>query len=734
MQSPNPTPSVQSPGFNGQPFHLSLPPNVRRNNSITNNNSSGQAGAVQPASANSPAPPTHGTNDATDAIREGKQRAKDVMAASGIDIPSAPAANSNEGQANGVEMSRKRSRSGSRLPTRTPSAQATSNTDFPPHDQYLLHRYMDRDSQHAVIINDQADRHRALMRAKEEELQWYRTEGRAVRQANPGAVFGYGYNGYGNGRTDGRTIITYPQQRKKPGNKRVRDLRIPRQDMQQQAEYLEELIPVRLDVEMDKLRLRDTFTWNMNDRTVPMQLFVETLVEDLKIPTENQQLVAREVHREIFEQVQNYFPHVWPVGVPAEPDLPYGRYKNDDMRITIKLNITIGSITLVDQFEWDINNPMNSPEEFARQMALDLSLSGEFTTAIAHSIREQSQLYTRSLFLTNYEFDGRPVEDPDIRDNLLPTPVPAVFRPNQSQKDWTPYLYELSEAELEKTELSMLREQRAQKRQLNRRGGPALPDLKERPRTVRSLVVSSVIPGAAETLEASGIFKLKRSASGKGRRSRFDEGSDSDDLEGESSGPDSPAPSTINVGTTARTRGMRGAATAAQAAMRMNYGRSVTPDIAQLQEPRSSARRSGAHEMREESVAEPTSLIVKLRISPQKFRAWMAKRKLGRTPAAPLSGFPTSQTMPSKAPTPQPASMPPPSTPALKHESLPPSSVGRTVTPQPAVKQEEKSSSSKQYQYNDQGRVDVPTAPAPDDAPVSIHTSPPRLQPQIRRN
>ncbi|KAK0824796.1 SWI/SNF chromatin-remodeling complex subunit, partial [Friedmanniomyces endolithicus] len=124
----------------------------------------------------------------------------------------------------------------------------------------------------------------------------------------------------------------------------------------------------------------------------------------------------------------------------------------------------------MDQFEWDLNTPLNSPEEFARHMAWENALSGEFTTAIAHSIREQSQLYTKSLYLTGHNFDGRPVEDLELKEAFLPTPIHSVFRPQNSQKDWMPYMYEMSEAEFERLETSMMREHRAQKRQSTRRG------------------------------------------------------------------------------------------------------------------------------------------------------------------------------------------------------------------------------------------------------------------------
>lgn len=730
----NPLTPSSAPSY-GQPFALSLPPRIRRN---TNQNSA--SGGVQPASHHDNNASESSLTDTGDAIREGKQRAKDIMAASGIDMQSTPTSSAPSGdgdQANGVQMTRKRSRSGSRIPARASSAQGSSNNEYPPHDDVLLEQYIQRDLFFSAASADDIERNRELVRDKELMKNFYAHDGRAQRLQDSGAVFGYGYNGYGNGRTDSTRpmewLVRYPKDRRRVGKRRAPELRVKRQDAAQQAEYHEELVPVRLDIEMEKLRLRDTFTWNLNERTVDPRLFAETLVEDLRIPVEASAQMSRQVEAEIKDQLQNYYPHVWPSGVPAEPDLPYGAHKNDDMRVMINLNITIGSITLQDKFEWDINNPMNSPEEFARQMALDLSLSGEFTTAIAHSIREQSQLYSKSLFLTNYEFDGRPIEDPDIRDNLLPTPLPAVFRPHQAQKDCAPFLWELSEADLEKTELSMLREQRAQKRQLNRRGGPALPDLKERQRTVRSLVVSSVIPGAAETMEASGIFKIRKSAS-RGRRVRADDATDSDDLEGDESGAESPAPSAINVGTTARTRNMRGAASAAQAAMRNVYGRSATPEISQL-ETRTFARRSGVHELREESVTEPSTLIVKLKIAPEKLKRLLNKQK-NRPAAAPLSGFPTSQAMPSQAATQMAArenAMPPPSTPAMQNQSLPSAREGRaSATPQPARLQQQPeetntsarstpapSAAASQVRYNHQGRVDASVVPATEDLGVS---------------
>jgi len=490
--------------------------------------------------------------------------------------------------------------------------------------------------------------------------------------------------------------------------------------MANQADQLEELVPVRLDIEHDKIKLRDTFTWNLHDRVTHSDNFAEILVEDFKVPPEYVDSITQQVNQKLQEQIQDYYPHVFIEEEPLDPHLPYFAYKNDEMRVLIKLNITIGPHTLVDQFEWEINNHLNNPEQFAKQMTKDLSLSGEFTTAIAHQIREQSQMFTKSLYITGHPFDGRPIEDSDLRDSFLPTPILSVFRPAQSAKDFTPYLYQLSESDLQREELSILREQRRQKRSVTRRGGPALPDLKDRERTVRTLLISSVLPGAADSLDDSRLFKLSRT-SGRGRRPGLARTDDLDSDESETE--ESEIEETIQIiGSTARTRNMRGAATAAQAAMRATIGRSATPEIAMLHhhETRTSARRLGFEvREREESTAEPTTLIVRLKISRDKLRQIQSRNKSSRSGEYQQSNQPPTPLIASQTSTPQPSnaamgasnsSMPPPPSPAAHARPTPTtSSVNNTSAPE----------KQQQWNYYSDGRVDAPFPWVPGQPSVS---------------
>ena len=573
-------------------------------------------------------------NGKSQMLADGKERAKAVLVASGATEGATSSPKPAEGKGKSLEEGalnggRKRSRSGSVIAQNQGSTQSISMPiRQTPAEKIQLEQYVNREYLHKAMQVSQRNS-KTVFQEKEEEYRVYE-QLRQQRSVDPGSVFGYGYEGYGNARTDipgaRHPQLLYPAQRRMLGSRKTRPPRIPRKELLIHSEQAEELIPIRLDIEWDKVKLRDTFTWNLHDRITPYEYFAEKLVEDFSLELNKCRPLVHQIVATMQEQIADFYPHVYLEEEALDPHLPYSAYKNDEMRVLIKLNITIGQHTLLDQFEWDLNNPINSPEDFAEQMTKDLSLAGEFRTAIAHSIREQCQLFSKSLYLTGHPFDGRLVEDGDIQDSLLPSPLPSSFRPYQASKDFTPYLYELNENDIEKTELSISRAQRLQKRATNRRGGPALPDLKDRQKTIRSLVVSSVIPGSADTLEDSRIFQMPRTKrSARAQRDGFD---DSDLSESEESAPESPAIPTYLLQGTARTRNMRGAASAAQSALKDRLqaasGRSATPEVPH-HEPRPSRRREIKDDSEEEG---PDKLVVKLKINPRKFRDWWRSYRL----------------------------------------------------------------------------------------------------------
>ena len=552
-----------------------------------------------------------------DVIAEGKQNAKAVLEASGVSVAKSDGysdgntlSDSQTNSANGRGLSKKRSHDGSVIA----SAEINVPSRKTPADKIFLEDCVDREFLYSALAAGR-NYNEGLVRQKRAERDYYLSIRRETHM-NPAALYGVGYEGFGNPRTDLRhqpPQILYPGYRRRPGGRRTRELRVSRKDLKAQNEQVEDLVPIRIDIDWDKVKLRDAFTWNLHDSVVSPDLFSEKFVEDMGLPLESSGPLVHMISQSIKEQLIDYYPQVFFEEAPLDPHLPYSAYKNDEMRILIKLNITIAQHTLVDQFEWDINDPLNSPEEFALNMTNDLSLSGEFTTAIAHSIREQAQLFTRSLYVISHPFDGRSIDDPDLKTAFLPSPLPSSFRPFQAAKDYTPYLYELSEAELEKTEVSISREQRRQKRSVNRRGGPALPDLKDRQSTIRTTIVSSVIPNSVPTIDQSNVFK--RTGSGRGRRSGMgqrDGGDDSGDSESDDSSLDTPAIGPHQAQGTARTRGKHAATTTAHANLRASLGQSATPEPSH----------QGPGRRRETSTVEP-ELIVTLKLSPVKLRQFV---------------------------------------------------------------------------------------------------------------
>ncbi|RMZ83106.1 hypothetical protein DV738_g1222, partial [Chaetothyriales sp. CBS 135597] len=581
----------------------------------------------------------------TDSIAQGKERAKEVLASSGIKL----------------------NQNGRSSPHKSPSPSRKRKRETPV-ERVQADEYVTREYLHKALLAEQANQPNIVLEKKQELVRYQSL--RQLRDHDPGAIFGVGYEGFGNPRTDDRTLINpiiYPHQRR-PGKRKTLVERLTRKEVIAQAEQLEELVPIRLDIEWGKIKLRDTFTWNLNDRTTNIAVFAGKIVEDFGLELSTCKPLIMSVEAAIREQLADYCPQIYPEDEALNAHLPYTAYKNDEMRILIKLNITIGQNTLIDQFEWDVNSPLNSAEDFARQMTNELSLAGEFTTAIAHSIREQCQLFTKSLHLTGHAFDGRQIDYPDLRENFLPSPLPVTFRPYQSAKDYGPYMYELNEADLERTELSISREQRRQKRSTNRRGGPALPDLKDRQRTIRSLIVSSVIPGGALTMEDSRIFRMPKVSRRAGRRAGVDEFEDSEASESEDSGDDSQTIPTHLIQTTAKTRGtMRTAALSATASIRNISGlasrRSASPDSSTAHhEHRTGARRRDYKEESDEE-SEPEKLVVKLKISAEKLRRWARDQRNRDRAAGSAANSPLPTTHSKAIPSPSPlklAGMPPP--------------------------------------------------------------------------
>ncbi|CAF4333056.1 unnamed protein product, partial [Rotaria socialis] len=183
------------------------------------------------------------------------------------------------------------------------------------------------------------------------------------------------------------------------------------------AEQVEELVPIRLDMEVDGQKLRDTFTWNKNEQLITPEMFAEILCDDLDLNTAS---FVPAISQAIRQQVE------------AHQDNFLG--EGNDQRIIIKLNVHVGNVSLVDQFEWDMSDKQNSPEEFARVLAAELGLGGEFVTAIAYSVRGQLSWHNKT-----FSYSEKAISSVD-----------APMRTNHEAEQYCPFLETLTDAEIDK--------------------------------------------------------------------------------------------------------------------------------------------------------------------------------------------------------------------------------------------------------------------------------------------
>lgn len=120
-----------------------------------------------------------------------------------------------------------------------------------------------------------------------------------------------------------------------------------------------------------------------------------------------------------------------------------------------QLNIHVGNISLVDQLEWDLSEPNNSPEQVALKICAELGLGGEFVTAIAYSIRGQLSWHQRTYAFRLVACCKQSVHQTQTFWFLLNSEAPLSsvelpFRPQAEAEQWSPFIETLTDAEMEK--------------------------------------------------------------------------------------------------------------------------------------------------------------------------------------------------------------------------------------------------------------------------------------------
>lgn len=134
------------------------------------------------------------------------------------------------------------------------------------------------------------------------------------------------------------------------------------------------LVPIRVDLEVDGQRYRDAFTWNPRDPDSEIISFAKRTAKDLKLPANFVPQMLQSIQGQLAE---------------------FRSYEGQEMQIKekivpLKIDLRVNNTVIRDQFLWDIGNLDSDPEEFARTLCDDLNITDpEVGPAIAVSIREQ---------------------------------------------------------------------------------------------------------------------------------------------------------------------------------------------------------------------------------------------------------------------------------------------------------------------------------------------------------
>eukprot|EP01135_Chromosphaera_perkinsii_P007907 Nk52_evm1s1051 gene=Nk52_evmTU1s1051 len=231
-------------------------------------------------------------------------------------------------------------------------------------------------------------------------------------------------------------------------------------EIKRTADMKEILIPIKVDIEQDGYKLVDTFVWNANDSVIRPEVFAKMLCMDLNLP---ENIMKQPIVEAIEQQINEH--RATAVVSPAVGECL-------DRRVLIKLNVRVGVESLEDQFEWDLTDPENSPEEFARILCKDLNLGGEFCTAIAHSIREQLAWHNKAFLQGQYLEDEMPtVSFPPFRElynrnagvNHVRMKL-GIVNNDDNIDQWGPVLKYLTEQDLERIRMAQERENRRLRR------------------------------------------------------------------------------------------------------------------------------------------------------------------------------------------------------------------------------------------------------------------------------
>ncbi|MES1902518.1 MAG: SWI SNF, matrix associated, actin dependent regulator of chromatin, subfamily b, member 1 [Paramarteilia canceri] len=167
---------------------------------------------------------------------------------------------------------------------------------------------------------------------------------------------------------------------------------------------ISEIVPIKLDIEINNQTLRDVFVLDKSCSQVSIQMLAQLECEDFDLP---KNLFEQPIIDSITSQIQTFAENKsFIISSKKAHSTP------EELTIIIKLDISIGCTCYIDSFEWKFcldeseENVKNSAiEDFALKTCAELGLGGEFATSIIFSMRHQISYAKRSYLMKQVRGD-----------------------------------------------------------------------------------------------------------------------------------------------------------------------------------------------------------------------------------------------------------------------------------------------------------------------------------------
>eukprot|EP00898_Chlorokybus_atmophyticus_P000225 jgi/Chlat1/1202/Chrsp115S01667 len=234
---------------------------------------------------------------------------------------------------------------------------------------------------------------------------------------------------------------------------------------------LGQLTPVRIDLELEGRRLKDSFLWNTDEPETSYVPFARQLCAEKDLPKPFVHAVAAAIQAQVGEYQ----------AVQAAGSSGANLHYDTNLHV-IKLDVRVGNLHLTDQFVWDISNRELSPEAFAEQLCRDVHVdhNREMPIAVATAIREEVFQIMKKHQRDRAAKRSGSRRDPAIAaTNTGSVPISQRELRKQIQKNgpirrradietWEPVLQMLTDKEVEALDAKEEREARYKRRQEER--------------------------------------------------------------------------------------------------------------------------------------------------------------------------------------------------------------------------------------------------------------------------